>query len=91
MLITASFGQIVPKSILNQFLNLRRLNVHPSLLPVLRGPAPIQHSIAEAHHITGISILGIEPYADGIDSGHLWEQRHVVRMHLLNGNHMFDI
>ncbi|KAF5348433.1 hypothetical protein D9757_012792 [Collybiopsis confluens] len=45
VLITASFGRILPLKMLKLFAPDRRLNVHPSLLPAYRGPAPIQHAL----------------------------------------------
>ena len=42
------------------------INVHASLLPRLRGAAPIQHAILEGHTVTGVSIMRME---EGLDSG----------------------
>ena len=64
---------------LNLFEPGRRLNVHASLLPQYRGPAPIQHAIADGRSETGVSILNIDPVSRGIDSGDIWGSRIVVR------------
>ncbi|KDN52191.1 Formyltransferase [Tilletiaria anomala UBC 951] len=56
LLVTASFGHFLPPSFLNTFTSQtgvnggssRALNVHPSLLPHLRGAAPIQWAIARS-------------------------------------------
>ncbi|GAA5999130.1 methionyl-tRNA formyltransferase [Rhodotorula paludigena] len=45
LLLTASFGHLIPNSLLSHFLPLNALNVHPSLLPRWRGAAPIQWGI----------------------------------------------
>ena len=42
------------------------INVHASLLPRLRGAAPIQHAILSGDRETGISIMRME---EGLDSG----------------------
>ncbi len=42
------------------------INVHASLLPRLRGAAPIQHAILEGYTVTGVSIMRME---EGLDSG----------------------
>jgi methionyl-tRNA formyltransferase len=42
------------------------INVHASLLPRLRGAAPIQHAILAGDRETGISIMQME---EGLDSG----------------------
>ncbi|GAA5928878.1 methionyl-tRNA formyltransferase [Sporobolomyces koalae] len=45
LLITASFGHLLPTSLLARFHSLNTLNLHPSLLPKYRGAAPIQWGI----------------------------------------------
>ncbi|GAA5885062.1 hypothetical protein JCM16303_006386 [Sporobolomyces ruberrimus] len=45
LLLTASFGHLLPSRLLSKFLPLNTLNLHPSLLPRYRGAAPIQWSI----------------------------------------------
>jgi len=72
MLITASFGHIIPNKILKFFPPTQALNVHGSLLPKYKGPAPIQYAIAQGEKETGVSIMTIAPYREGIDSGSLW-------------------
>lgn len=42
------------------------INVHASLLPHLRGAAPIQHAILRGDPVTGVSIMQMEA---GLDSG----------------------
>lgn len=42
------------------------INVHASLLPKLRGAAPIQHAILEGHAETGVSIMQLD---EGLDTG----------------------
>ncbi|KAK0192944.1 formyl transferase [Armillaria mellea] len=69
LLITASFGRIISSSFLDRFSPTRRLNVHPSLLPRLRGPAPIQHAILNGDSETGVSIISMLKRQEGIDAG----------------------
>jgi methionyl-tRNA formyltransferase len=56
IIITAAYGQLVPESIL-EIPKYKCINVHGSLLPKLRGGAPIQYSILEDHGKTGITIM----------------------------------
>jgi len=56
IIITAAYGQLVPESIL-EIPKYKCINVHGSLLPKLRGGAPIQYSIIEDHKKTGITIM----------------------------------
>jgi methionyl-tRNA formyltransferase len=50
----------VPPRIL-QKLKYGGLNVHPSLLPDLRGAAPIEHAILSGRNYTGVSVQTLHP------------------------------
>lgn len=65
MIVTAAYGQILPKSVLDMP-PLGCLNVHGSLLPKYRGGAPIQRSIINGEKVTGITLMYM---AEGIDTG----------------------
>ncbi|KAM0787861.1 hypothetical protein ACM66B_003913 [Microbotryomycetes sp. NB124-2] len=56
ILLTASFGHLIPSRILSMFEHLHTLNVHPSLLPKYRGAAPIQWTIANGDRETGVTV-----------------------------------
>lgn len=56
IIVTAAYGQLVPEKIL-EIPKHKCINVHGSLLPKLRGGAPIQYSIFEDHGKTGITIM----------------------------------
>lgn len=56
LIITCAYGQIIPEEILN-FPRLGCINVHASLLPKLRGGAPIQRAIMNGLSETGITIM----------------------------------
>ncbi|KIK68722.1 hypothetical protein GYMLUDRAFT_237733 [Collybiopsis luxurians FD-317 M1] len=77
ILITASFGRIIPLKMLKLFAPERRLNVHPSLLPAYRGPAPIQHAILNGEEETGVCVINMLPRTQGIDAGPIWGKRTV--------------
>lgn len=61
--ITIAFGQFIPKSFL-EFPTHRCLNVHYSLLPVLRGAVPVQKAILEGHEKTGVTVQIMEETMD---------------------------
>ena len=70
IIVTCAYGQILPKTILDAP-RLGCINVHASLLPKLRGGAPIQKSIIDGYDETGITIM----YMDvSMDSGDIIEQ-----------------
>uniref|UniRef100_A0A182K6H2 Methionyl-tRNA formyltransferase, mitochondrial n=1 Tax=Anopheles christyi TaxID=43041 RepID=A0A182K6H2_9DIPT len=58
--VVVSFGHLIPETFINSF-DRGMLNVHASLLPKLRGAAPIVHAIANGEKRTGISIMRIKP------------------------------
>ncbi|KAJ7032025.1 formyl transferase [Mycena alexandri] len=70
MLITASFGRILTPAQLELFRPACRLNVHGSVLPAYRGPAPIQHTILDNALETGVSVA--QMLKRGIDKGPVW-------------------
>jgi len=56
LIVTAAFGQILPKEILESP-KFGCINVHASLLPELRGGAPIHYSIIQGKSETGVTIM----------------------------------
>ena len=68
--IVVAYGQILPKGILN-VCKKGFINVHASLLPKLRGAAPIQRSIMNLDNETGISIMQIN---EKLDQGKVYSQ-----------------
>lgn len=76
ILLTASFGHLIPTSLLSLFPLLNTLNVHPSLLPLYRGAAPIQWALANGEGMTGVSVQELS--RGKFDQGRLLGQREVV-------------
>ena len=56
LIITCAYGQIIPEVIL-ECPRLGCINVHASLLPKLRGGAPIQRAIMNGFKETGVTIM----------------------------------
>ena len=65
VMVVVGYGQIIPQSIID-IPRLGIINVHASLLPKLRGAAPIQWSIARGDLITGVTTMRIDA---GLDTG----------------------
>ena len=64
LIVTAAYGQFVPKSILDHPIH-KAINVHASLLPKYRGGAPIQRALMAGEAETGVSIIYMTPKMDG--------------------------
>lgn len=70
-LVVAAYGLILPQAVLD-IPRLGPFNVHASLLPRLRGAAPIQRAIMQGDSVTGITIMRMEA---GLDAGPILAQR----------------
>ncbi len=70
-LVVVAFGQILPQTIL-QIPKGGPINIHGSLLPKYRGPAPIQWAILRGERRTGITTMLMDV---GIDTGDILLQR----------------
>ncbi|XP_020392738.1 methionyl-tRNA formyltransferase, mitochondrial isoform X2 [Rhincodon typus] len=58
--IIVSFGNLLSETLIQQF-PYGILNLHPSLLPRWRGPAPIFHTLIHGDQVTGVTIIQIRP------------------------------
>lgn len=63
LFIVAAYGKIIPKSVL-EIPEHGSINVHPSLLPKLRGASPIQGAILEGLTETGVTIMLMDEKMD---------------------------
>ncbi len=71
VIVVAAYGLFLPRAVLD----LPRhscLNIHPSLLPKLRGPSPVSTAIVDGVTTTGVTIMLMD---EGVDSGPVLAQR----------------
>lgn len=66
IIITCAFGQIIPLVLLN-YPKYKCINVHASLLPKLRGGAPIHWAIINGEKETGVTIMYMDSKMDNGD------------------------
>ena len=86
IIITCAYGQIIPEIILN-YPKYGCINVHGSLLPKLRGGAPIHHAIINGDKLTGITIM----YMDKLmDSGDIISQKKLPILETDNLDSVYD-
>lgn len=69
--ILVAFGKIIPKNIL-AIPKYGFVNIHPSLLPMYRGPSPIQTAILDGQQKTGVSIILLD---EAVDHGPILAQK----------------
>lgn len=66
IIITCAYGQIIPRELL-EYPKYGCINVHASLLPKLRGGAPIHHAIMDGYKETGVTIMYMDDHMDSGD------------------------
>lgn len=69
--VVVSFGRLIPSSLIAS-LKFGGINMHPSLLPKYRGPAPIYHTMLNGDKETGVTVLELSP--NKFDSGKILSQ-----------------
>lgn len=72
-IVVVAFGQLIGKDLLEAYED-RIINLHPSLLPLLRGASPMQFSLLNGDHVTAATTMLIEK---GMDSGDILIQEEV--------------
>ena len=73
LIITCAYGKILPKEIL-ELPRLGCINVHASLLPKLRGGAPIHRAIIDGYTKTGVTIMYMD---EKMDEGDMISQKEI--------------
>ena len=73
LIVTCAYGQILPKELLD-YPRYGCINVHASLLPLLRGGAPIHRAIMNGLDKTGVTIMYMAP---GMDDGDIVTQKEI--------------
>ncbi|KAN0108393.1 Formyltransferase [Hyaloscypha variabilis] len=84
LIIAVSFGLFVPPRILKSA-EYGGLNVHPSLLPLFRGPAPLQHTILSGTKKTGVTLQTLDDKS--FDHGIILDQTPPPFLSMPGGEH----
>jgi len=74
LIVVVAYGKILPQSVLD-LPKHGCINVHGSLLPALRGAAPMQRAIMEGHPVTGVTTMYM---AAGLDTGDMLQKTEVA-------------
>ena len=61
--VVAAYGEILRRAVL-ELPPLGYLNIHPSLLPLYRGPSPVGAAILQGDSVTGVSVIRLERAMD---------------------------
>ena len=84
--IVAAYGKILSEEIL-KLPKYGCVNVHASLLPKYRGPAPIQQAVINGDKISGVTIMQMDK---GVDTGDILLQREVSLSENETGESLFE-
>ena len=72
--VVVSSGHFIPASLIAAFPK-GAINLHPSLLPLYRGAAPIQTALLRGDRETGVSVIEVDPHR--WDAGAVLTQRRI--------------
>lgn len=86
LIIVVAFGKILPKEILES-VKYGCINIHASLLPKLRGAAPIQWSIINGEKETGVTSMQMDV---GLDTGDMLLKKSVKITDDMNAGILHD-
>ena len=68
-----SYGKIIPQNVIDLFPH-GIVNFHPSMLPVYRGPSPIETAIIHGDSFTGLTLMAL---SKDMDAGDIYYQEKV--------------
>lgn len=70
LIVVSAYGKYIPRKVIE---TARRgaINLHPSLLPLYRGAAPIQRALINGDERTGVSVIAV---AEKMDAGDIYGQ-----------------
>lgn len=86
LVIVVAYGKILPPDFLS-FPKYGCINIHASLLPLLRGAAPIQWSILNGFDKTGVTAMQMD---DGLDTGDMLLSREIAITENMNAEELHD-
>lgn len=86
LIIVVAFGKILPPEILSS-VKYGCINIHASLLPKLRGAAPIQWSIINGESETGVTSMQMD---EGLDTGDMLIKKSVNITENMNAGELHD-
>ncbi|MBP37774.1 MAG: methionyl-tRNA formyltransferase [Chloroflexi bacterium] len=74
--VVVAYGRILPPEIL-QIPSVGIVNIHPSLLPLYRGPSPVVTAILDGQAETGVTVMLLD---EGMDTGPILAQSEPIRL-----------
>ncbi len=86
LVIVVAYGKILPKEIL-EYPKYGCINIHASLLPRLRGAAPIQWSILSGYTETGVTSMQMD---EGLDTGDMLMSAEIPIGENMNAQELHD-
>lgn len=85
--VVVAYGKIIPEAVYNHPA-FKTINLHPSLLPELRGAAPIQWALINGKNRTGVTVQKIN---ERLDSGDIILQRDIDLDASINAGELYTL
>ncbi|MBN2055553.1 methionyl-tRNA formyltransferase, partial [bacterium] len=87
-IVVVAYGKILPPMILS-LPRYAAINLHPSLLPRYRGPAPVNWAVLRGERYTGVTVIKME---DELDAGAMYlQERYPVPPRYPAGRLLMDL
>lgn len=74
--VVVAYGRILPAELL-EIPPMGVINIHPSLLPLYRGPSPVVTAILDGRSVVGVSVMLLD---EGMDTGPVLAQSDPIRL-----------
>ncbi len=87
LIVVVAYGKLLPEYVLN-FPKYRCINIHASLLPHLRGAAPIQRAVMEGDEKSGVTSMYLEK---GLDTGDMILKEEVPISREMTAGELHDV
>ena len=81
-----AYGKIVPQDIIDQF-KTGIVNIHPSLLPLLRGSSPVESAMLSEEPTTGVSLMKL---VSKMDAGPIFAQAEINKTPFISKDELYN-
>ena len=85
--VVVAYGKIIPRNIFD-IPRLKTINLHPSLLPLYRGAAPIEWAIVDGNSESGITVQLIN---EKLDAGDIVLQNKIALNESMTSGELYDL
>lgn len=85
--VVVAYGKLIPRAIFD-LPEFGTINLHPSLLPLYRGAAPVEWALINGEKETGVTVQMIN---EALDAGDIVLQEKILLDDLINSEELYDL